>query len=185
MRVFKRHFGTKCLRKWPRRQGRTARVLSSSPHLGSPFELLFDQEDLVASGSCMQYRWLGFDHSGNQTRGKTEAGQRLDRFSTAGACNTATGTFLPCAERVLDLYRPALEFVTSGKRGFTYCSKTREVWEVLKKKKEVLRVEKNWGTKDRNKGLGMKVRLLHSGVKYHLQNSLATNPQQKLSIKYN
>ena len=64
---------------------------------------------------------------------------------------------------MLDLYQRALKFDTSGKRGFTYCSKKKEVWKVLKKKKEVLRLEKKLGNK-RNKGLsglGM-IRLLNS-----------------------
>ena len=77
---------------------------------------------------------------------------------------------------MLDLYQRALEFDTSRKRGFTYCSKKKEVSKVLKKKKkEVLR--KNWGTK--GKGLVMRVRRLYSdwaNLKYRLENFLATSP---------
>ena len=137
------------------------RVLSSSPHLESPFELLFDQEDLVATGSCMQYRWLGFDHLGSWT-------SLVDRFSTAEACNIATGIFSSlCWEGVRFIPAGARICHTSGKRGLTYCSKKREVGEVLKKKRK-----KFWGWKKktgeqraRNKGLsglGMTVRLLPS-----------------------
>ena len=57
---------------------------SSSPHLGSPFELLFDQELLAA----------GWDLTTRETKlAKTEARPNLDRFSTAEVCNIAMGIF--------------------------------------------------------------------------------------------
>ena len=83
----------------------------------------------------------------------------VDRFSTAEACNIAMGIFLPCAERVLDIYRRVLEFVTSGKWGFTYCSKKKEVWKVLKKRSS--EVGKKTG-EQRAKTVRVMIRLLHS-----------------------
>ena len=60
------------------------------------------------------------------TTGETEP-----KTGPAEACNIAMGI---SSSWVLDLYQRALEFDTSGKRGFTYCSKKREVWKVLKKR---------------------------------------------------
>ena len=79
-------------------------------------------------------------------------GEAEPKTGLAEACNIAMGI---SSSWVLDLYQRA---DTSGKRGFTYCSKKKEFWKVLKKKEGSLG---GFEKKLRNKGLGM-IRLLHS-----------------------
>ena len=61
--------------------------MSSSPHLGSPLELLI--ELLVATGRDLTTRETKLV----KTEARPKLNPRLDRFSTAEACNIAMGIF--------------------------------------------------------------------------------------------
>ena len=131
----------------------TARVMSSSPHLGSPFELLI--ELLVAMGRDLTTRETLL-LAGIWPLEKLNP--RLDRFSTAEACNIAMGIFSSLCWEGVRFIPAGARIWHIGKAGLHILLKKEGSLEGFERKKFW---GKNWGTKGKGlSGMGM-IRLLH------------------------